>query len=126
MANGLRHARAISTKNAQIPTFYKLTLKRTTLSQGNLTFLVSQISLNLPAMTEVDLSLFPRIGLTLPSLLGGTRKFPSQLAAPTLELECKQKTMSYYMKWSFYVVVSIGLFFSQFVSFRSVEYIRSC
>ena len=48
-------------------------------------------SVDLPAMTEVDLSLFPRMGLTLPSLLGGTRKFPSQLAAPTLELKCKQK-----------------------------------
>jgi hypothetical protein len=30
------------------------------------------------------------MGLTLPSRLGGTRKFPSQLAAPTLELKIKR------------------------------------
>ena len=41
-------------------------------------------------MTEVDLSLFPRIGLTLPSRFGGTKKFPSQLVAPTLELKRKE------------------------------------
>jgi len=42
---------------------------------------------NIPAITEVDRSLFPRMGLTLPSRLGGTKKLPSQLAAPTLELK---------------------------------------
>ena len=52
-----------------------------------------------PAMTEVDLSLFPRMGLTLPSRFGGTKKFPSQLVAPTLELKSKERTW-FLMLWT--------------------------